>query len=617
MMNKKWKTFAVAVLSLVAAVCLGLFVGCQTKPENVTYTFEVKYESGKSASGVYVIVCEGDACDAPLVTDSTGSVQVTKPDGEYTAHITNLPAGYTNDEEFTLTKDKTTYTFTLKEAFSEPTEGDGTAYNRYEVGVGTYLVTVNSADTKVYYSFYPPERAKYAIYSTGDCDTVVQGYYASSAFMIENAEMYNDDVSDSDKNFYLEFEPDPDSYQDDIYYRSVFSVQVKGANVTYPATFSLSFKKVGDATPIVVIPRVEYDGTNIPAYPEASANSVLTEAPYTTEAVFNEADGYYHMDSVNGPVLVAAINRGSRYSADSIAKMCESGESFSYQITENGSAKVLDFNSYLFEPVYDVQGNITGYNPCLIKSCNGDGVYAVTQEIYTMLQNFVKKHASWETVSSLPAAQRWLTFCYFYAEGTAESPFIADKTGTYSVKAEEGQTVYYTVKMFGSFELTLSSENIVCKKDNQVYASGDIIRASLADRVYATLLFSTKDGAAEEFSFTLTDYDGPEGSGTESDPYQISETGTYTARNVDGISYNVFAFQAVEAGTYKIVFTDGNGVAYGTTEAGITYQVDFETTVSEFELGSYQTFAFAVRFADAEAQKGSLSFRIEKVEEEG
>ncbi|MBQ9729259.1 MAG: hypothetical protein IJV80_00415, partial [Clostridia bacterium] len=93
--------------------------------------------------------------------------------------------------------------------YSQPKGGKGEKYDRYEVELGTYKVSIPSATSELIYSFAPNKVGTYAVYSSNlgaSVNPVVAEYAASEHYFSETPEAQNDDKSTSDINFYLEFE---------------------------------------------------------------------------------------------------------------------------------------------------------------------------------------------------------------------------------------------------------------------------------------------------------------------------------------------------------------------------------------------------------------------------
>lgn len=86
----------------------------------ISHEIHVVYPNGTPAIGVMVIICQGSSCQ-PYTTDTNGVANVLVGEGEWEAHLTNIPQGYTNqyddtDAVFALSESHSIVVFKLKQA---------------------------------------------------------------------------------------------------------------------------------------------------------------------------------------------------------------------------------------------------------------------------------------------------------------------------------------------------------------------------------------------------------------------------------------------------------------------------------------------------------------------
>lgn len=235
-MKNKLKTLIsiLAILALTAA----LFAACTPDDNKETHDFTITVIGVDDKPFTNVTV-------QPCLTDNTTCFNGKKVDGngvatfdakeltghtdatELIIHIPDLPIYYTFDEP-TLQKGKSV-TIKLRYNLGQP-EGNGNAkyvantnqidvsdgFTPYKVNVNDevgYEIKFTSADQKIYFQFLGDTEYAciYAVYSVGDVDAKViqlQGNTESGLSKPEDAKYTNDNVSDTDKNFRLEFSHD-------------------------------------------------------------------------------------------------------------------------------------------------------------------------------------------------------------------------------------------------------------------------------------------------------------------------------------------------------------------------------------------------------------------------
>ena len=134
--------------------------------------------------------------------------------------------------------------------------------------------------------------------------------------------------------------------------------------------------------------------------------------------VFNESDGYYHVNSANGPLLLANMMGVTQFSS------------------EDSVYSIVYLNAYN-------NGNLAKYYDAIIKYCNYasnaeiNGLCTVDKDLMLMLQA-VATEAGYEKDN----ANAWLQFCLYYnAYGTGGKELhdpIAGLSAHSAYKAEEG-----------------------------------------------------------------------------------------------------------------------------------------------------------------------------------
>jgi len=140
----------------------------------------------------------------------------------------------------------------------------------------------------------------------------------------------------------------------------------------------------------------------------ACVDGQITDSRYENYVtpVFNETDGYYHVNDVNGPLVLADLtNNNTRWSNDSV-----------FSMIANNNTKTLS------EAEYNRFIDYCGFSTASRKT----GLVAVTEELKTLLDKVVREKD--ENYFSFT----WLEVCSFYKvygdEGEMEDPIIGFTT---------------------------------------------------------------------------------------------------------------------------------------------------------------------------------------------
>ena len=115
--------------------------------------------------------------------------------------------------------------------------------------------------------------------------------------------------------------------------------------------------------------------------------------------VYNPEDGYYHVDTIDGPILFADLLSGTHWSDDNLYAMAEAGE------------------------LADINGNdytklITNYSS--YASNSGLGYVPVTEELAAALKNITKVLGHEEAQDN---QNQWLEVCVYYSAYAADGEF--------------------------------------------------------------------------------------------------------------------------------------------------------------------------------------------------
>ncbi len=302
--------------------------------------------------------------------------------------------------------------------------GNGTEYDRYQAVEGTYKINVTEEDQKQYIAFFPSKTGTWAIESSGGTAIINPkvSFYNASAEYLGNPVESNDDKSETDKNFYYEFEVKPKFYYGVIdendsavvnpEYRDTFMVQIDDSTISsYPVTFDITFKFVSDYyTPDKEYTRHDVQTTEtLSKFPDRPSDVEFKTVPYAATPVYNETDGFYHIGSEDGEVIMVRITQvATRLFDTSFTLVNANRNCLLLQTVEDGEIVLYDYSDLIIN-VYP-------------QYCNDDGVYPVNQELYKFLNMYIVENLNDVNIpASTPTEKKWLAPCYYYKQAETDS----------------------------------------------------------------------------------------------------------------------------------------------------------------------------------------------------
>ena len=377
------------VLALSLLCCAAVFAACgeqssQPSGENTPaadgqYRVTVVDAFGEpAADGVIVRFMQGAQQASMQVVGKDGVAAKELPAGEYTAELkfTDEDAAYYYDQsDLKLTEDDRELTITLYKALSGEPEslfapslkGDSRECDAYAVSVGGTYVELEPGERN-YFLFAPTEAGTYEI-TVQNCDAAV-GYYGAPHFVQQ--------MSASDA-------------VDNVLTMSIRASMI-GTNGTGTTVLVLGLDTPEDQTSgILTIRRTGEPAWSVEDEPWHVYQATHELAPFTTpEGALKEFDlkaatgaynlvldsnGFYHLDSADGPLVVVklgAASGGSPYLAD-----------FQTILERSGVTKYF----------YDEEGNFVkkeSYSECLMEyiGCMDEetGLYPLTEDLKYIIQ---------------------------------------------------------------------------------------------------------------------------------------------------------------------------------------------------------------------------------------
>ena len=307
-----------------------------TAPANeVSYKVTVRKSDGTPAQDIIVKAMKDGAEIAFKLVGPTGFVTFTLPEDSYTV-LVETPAGeplYVDTDAAVLTPDAPEITLTVLEAAvsTQPLDapskhGDYVRQEAALVGEGqTYIPYVSGDYT--YVIFTPTRPGMYEFTCEGE--NAVISYHGAPINVFDHPLL---ETVDGKVTFDIPAGSIGDS--PDATARYVFRLEGTGNGCTFTAT------RTGD------IPKSPYDEPWTVPMPTAEdlkpyegvTDGRLTDLDVTNPAltVVKGEDGYYHLNTADGPVVFIRISSASPYMAD-FNKICETARVCAYVYNEDGS----------------------------------------------------------------------------------------------------------------------------------------------------------------------------------------------------------------------------------------------------------------------------------------
>ncbi len=302
------------------------------------------------------IVNEQGVAEKTLARDSyTVEVQFTDPSAHYVYDTSDL----------TLTANKTELTVVLAKELGEdkinlaPPEAEPQYI--YFITPGCTSITLNP-QSRTHYVFSPEQAGTYE-FSIAGSDVKI-GYYGEIHFIQENCP-----IEVRDNKFQMSISNDM------LGGTPVIGVDAGEGNAT------LCINRLGDAAWTIEDEEWTYYKADVTVAPYTlPAGSTLNRFDIKStegyDLAFNEADGYYHLNSADGPLV--------------LVRLTTAGDSLEYL----DSFQEMTESYYLRRIFFAEDGSFIkkeGYNQCLKKYIEGcdktGGVYPLTEDLKYMIEN--------------------------------------------------------------------------------------------------------------------------------------------------------------------------------------------------------------------------------------
>ena len=375
--------------------------GTPTKPEVTTmdYTVTLMGADGAPMGGLPVVFYVGDKQVAKQIGNKKGISTVRLERGTYTVKVEGTELKYdqkaavvsVNNPNLTLILAAPINTSkTYKLVVTQPDETDKT-YKAPYLSEGAVYATL-AAGERTYFMFEPTREGTYRFASSNTYAKI--GHFGTDMFVyLENsAEVSGNAFTLSVREAEL---------------GNVYVIGIDAATNCSAAVVQVT--RIGDpAWSIEDEPLVEYKGSGAPAAVTAPGGLVDVDIKAATEhhLVFNEKDGYYHLDSANGPVVYVRMD--SSY-ASIVGLLSEFGNMTAYIYNADGTFKAKEQYAILMQQYVN-------------KMDKSQKVYPLTKDLEYMIRNFGNSQNWWnegeagylfEEVAGVNPANAWMfLFCY-------------------------------------------------------------------------------------------------------------------------------------------------------------------------------------------------------------
>ena len=337
------------------------------------YGVQVLYPNGRAVNSksLFVMWCDGELCYRPQQTDENGFAKYKVDNissGQLDIHLSGIPEGYTyNANIYSATPENKEVTITLTEV-EEIKKGEGTLENPYQITEATYLASPSAKDTYVYYSFAPSKGGKYSIeswaYNASSYSTTL-AYYGNNPEYIPEAPIAECSTGGLKSNFKYEVQVEQDSIG-----QVAFLFGVK-ASLKMDIPFNITY--AGEITEKPAVTTV-YPSRTLTKYEDNTTSAKLESIPMdgSVNVVYNEATDRYHVNDINGPLVLIKLNVPCDY-IDTALSEIEEKSGVKFYLLKNGKENYSEF--------------VKAYS----NACNNDGVYPANTDLKTFLELLIKK----------------------------------------------------------------------------------------------------------------------------------------------------------------------------------------------------------------------------------
>lgn len=511
---KKMSKFKALLLACALLMTVALFVSCgddtPTPETPVNYTLSVVDHAGAPVDIVAIVeFYKGEEVVATRRLSDEGKATFEAMPGDYIAEISFPNTEYAYDKaEAVFTADKTTATVTVygvpdgAQTVYVPDETNGQVeYSAKSVSVGATYVTIDRAEMS-YFLFTPDRSGVYRFSSKTEGAEL--GYYGSVHFI----QSYNlAEVVDGAFEIVV---PDgginTGSGGTTQFVLGVCSEALKNAVIT--------IERVGNYVPEMGYTDI-YPETPLNKYDSLLNNTLLDLdiTDPTLSVVYNETDGYYHLGTADGPVVLIKISAAGNSHVPglmlpSFVTICETDRMSYYVYDDNGALVKKESYNTLIEAYAD--------------ACGSKGVIPMDKTIADAIKN-TGDHRDWwsgmifgDDAASVVTENAWLFACCYEVEGTlgttenpiTVTPVSEDDKQDLAVLVANGSTVTVLVSTTKGTLTFTAQEGVTVTVDGTDYtpdADGNIT-VTVNPNTAFTVTYTSAEQDSTTVHFTCVTY---------------------------------------------------------------------------------------------------------------
>ena len=364
---KKWSLLLMTMTLMF--IVMGL-TGCGGQKK---YTVTVKDALGNPYAGAVVKFMQNGEQAAMQVCDENGVAEKKLAKGEYTLEITSTDSSVEFYYEEGLTVSASKNEIEVIVAYKVSSESrtltvDSKEYDSYAVSEGCTYVDLTT-DDRSYFLFTPTKAGEYQ-FTVVDNENTQIGYYGTPYFVQSNSA-----AEVVDNAFTISVRADMISTGETGTTVCVIGIDALDEKTT---NCTLAIERLGDVKKTVEDEEWTYYETTatLSAYtlPEGAQIKEfdLTASTDTYNLVYNEEDGYYHLDSTTGPLVLVRLAEDCDY-IDCFQTMLDRSDVVKYFFDDDGEfIKKEKYTDCLLEYIECVDEN--------------EGVYPLTEDLKYIIQ---------------------------------------------------------------------------------------------------------------------------------------------------------------------------------------------------------------------------------------
>ena len=403
-MIKRITAAALAVICIAVGLC-----ACGGEKE---YTVTLKDHLGNPyTSGIVVEFMQDGSKVAMQSCDENGVASKNLPSGDYDVALkfSDEDVSYMYDETISVSAKNRTVDIVLSMTINNDPISlhvGGSKYDAYHVSVGCTYIELD--DARNYFLFTPTEPGTYE-FSVADGADASIGYYGAPHYVQDNN---NAEVTDG--KFTVSVSSGMIGTDD-----GGTSIYVIGVDKGTTESCVIGIERIGDpAWSVEDEPWEIYQKTvELEAYTLPEEYTIgefdITKSTDAYNIVLNEDDGFYHLDSADGPLVLVRLTEDCEYIACFATILDRSGVT-RYYYDDNGEfEKKVSYSECLFEYIEYAEEK--------------EGVYPLTEDLKYIIQSrgeyvgwwdiesngYIYKDANGNNLTDINPDIAWLMMCCY------------------------------------------------------------------------------------------------------------------------------------------------------------------------------------------------------------